>query len=166
MINLLNFSIISLTLMMLFIKHPLMMGLIILIQTLLISLICGFMMPSFWFSYILFLVFLGGLLVIFIYISTLISNKMFKFSYKLMLFSLISLVLFLINKYYMNQINNLEMLEFYEHMGYMEKTLNLSKLYNNYSFKLTMMMIIYLFITLIAVVMINNIKYGPLRKIN
>lgn len=45
-----------------------------------------------------------------------------------------------------------------------EYNLNLSKLYNEQTYFLMLILIIYLFITLIAVVKITNIFFGPLRS--
>jgi len=64
------------------IKHPLAMGLILLIQTIFICLLRGLLIKSFWFSYILFLIFIGGILVLFIYVTSLASNEIFSFSIK------------------------------------------------------------------------------------
>merc|ERR1712198_806681 len=58
-------------------SHPLAIGLALLSQTILICLITGLSSSSFWFSYILFLIFLGGILVLFIYVTSLASNEMF-----------------------------------------------------------------------------------------
>nr|YP_009626854.1 NADH dehydrogenase subunit 6 [Chiromantes haematocheir]QCB91522.1 NADH dehydrogenase subunit 6 [Chiromantes haematocheir] len=60
-------------------SHPLAMGLTLLIQTILISFTVGISTYSFWFSYILRLVFLGGMLVLFIYVASLASNESFYF---------------------------------------------------------------------------------------
>nr|DAA06218.1 TPA_exp: truncated NADH dehydrogenase subunit 6 [Drosophila persimilis] len=67
--------------------HPLAMGLTLLIQTIFICLISGLMTKSFWYSYILFLIFLGGMLVLFIYVTSLASNEMFNLSISSTLFS-------------------------------------------------------------------------------
>jgi NADH-ubiquinone oxidoreductase chain 6 len=61
------------------------MGLVLLIQTLIVALLTGVLASSFWFSYILFLVFLGGMLVLFIYVTRLASNEMFSISAKSLL---------------------------------------------------------------------------------
>nr|WGC93641.1 NADH dehydrogenase subunit 6 [Pygospila tyres] len=170
----LSLMIILFSFMMLFMYHPLSMGLMILIQTLLTCLISGMMMSTYWFSYILFLTFLGGLLVLFIYISSIASNEMFKISFnmKIMFFLSLSIImimsmLWMNNMTWMNfNINNLEMKNFFNMFLFFnnENKINLSKLYNNQTFLMMMMMIIYLFITLIAVVKITNIFYGPLRS--
>nr|QGU84917.1 NADH dehydrogenase subunit 6 [Gibbovalva kobusi] len=151
-------------------NHPLMMGLLILMQTLLTCLISGLFIKSYWFSYILFLTFLGGLLVLFIYISSMASNEMF---FKMTNMKLFIIFFFLINMFYYlnfnnlnNFINNEEMINYFNNFIFFnnENKINLSKLYNNQNYLLTMILIIYLFITLLAIVKITNIFYGPLRS--
>nr|UMR54997.1 NADH dehydrogenase subunit 6 [Parasa consocia] len=162
----------SLSLMMFFLNHPLSMGFLILIQSLFLSIILGLIIETYWFSYILFLIFLGGLLVLFIYVSSVASNEYFKFKnnmklyFFLMLLSLF-LISFLNNKYmyWMNLFLNYEIFNFnYMTMFNSENTFNLNKLYNNHTFLIMVMMILYLFITLVTVVKITNIFYGPLRS--
>nr|QLY89809.1 NADH dehydrogenase subunit 6 [Agapetus fuscipes] len=154
---------------MMFLKHPLSLGLLLLIQSLLISIMTGMISFNFWFSYILFLIFLGGLLILFIYITTLIPNMIFKYNLNYFLlnsiiFILLFVWLFKFKAYFMF---NTEMISFNMYM-YMENSKNLFflKLFNNYSFKLTLMLIIYLLITLIVMLNINNPSQGPLRKMN
>nr|QYB23344.1 NADH dehydrogenase subunit 6 [Oncocera semirubella] len=163
---------INLSMIMFFLNHPLSMGLMILIQTLLTCLISGMLIKTYWFSYILFLTFLGGLLVLFIYMCSIASNEMFKISFKLkmMIFFYIIITMmmsymYMYNLSWMNFFQNLEMNNFMNNFLFFnnENKINLSKLYNNQTFMMMMMMMIYLFITLIAVVKITNIFYGPLR---
>nr|YP_009019864.1 NADH dehydrogenase subunit 6 [Helicoverpa punctigera]AHJ91283.1 NADH dehydrogenase subunit 6 [Helicoverpa punctigera]AZL93716.1 NADH dehydrogenase subunit 6 [Helicoverpa punctigera]AZL93729.1 NADH dehydrogenase subunit 6 [Helicoverpa punctigera] len=154
-------------------NNPLSMGLMILFQTLLSCLLTGMLIKTYWFSYILFLTFLGGLLVLFIYVSSIASNEMFKSTFNLKKISLF-LLMFLImiqfiynnNMYWMNLSSNSDMNNFMELNFFFnnENKINLSKLYNNQTFLIMMMLVIYLFITLIAVVKITNIYYGPLRS--
>nr|YP_010290279.1 NADH dehydrogenase subunit 6 [Holocerina smilax]ULO26111.1 NADH dehydrogenase subunit 6 [Holocerina smilax] len=160
----------SFSLIMYFLIHPLSMGLMILLQTLLTCLISGMLIKSYWFSYILFLTFLGGLLVLFIYVSSIASNELFSFNFNMkFLFYLLfmNLIIFfsINNLKWMNlNINNSEMINFYNmFLFFNENKINLSKLYNMKTSMLTFMLIIYLFITLIAMVKITNIFYGPLR---
>nr|QGR23695.1 NADH dehydrogenase subunit 6 [Ostrinia palustralis] len=166
--------IILLSFTMLFLNHPLSMGFMILIQTLLTCIMSSMIMKTYWMSYILFLTFLGGLLVLFIYVSSIASNELFKPSTSLKLMLLINLIIIMLisvffnnNLYWINlSINNLEMNNFFNMFLFFnnENKINLSKLYNNQTFLMMMMLIIYLFITLIAVVKITNIFYGPLRS--
>nr|APX40015.1 NADH dehydrogenase subunit 6 [Lachnaia pubescens] len=67
-------------------KHPLTSGLTLLIQTVLIAMISGTMNLDFWFSYIVFLIMIGGMLVLFIYMTSVASNEKFKFSLPMTIF--------------------------------------------------------------------------------
>nr|YP_010953270.1 NADH dehydrogenase subunit 6 [Archichauliodes diversus]WMQ76525.1 NADH dehydrogenase subunit 6 [Archichauliodes diversus] len=150
-------------------NHPLSMGLTLLIQTILISMITGMLIKSFWFSYILFLIMLGGMLILFIYMTSLASNELFTFSNKLMFMNLMMLMLsFMIIMYmyipynnYMNSDTTMMNLFFLN-----ENSLELNKLYNFPTMNLTLLLINYLFLTLIIVVKITNINFGPLRKMS
>nr|YP_010292360.1 NADH dehydrogenase subunit 6 [Heniocha dyops]ULO26098.1 NADH dehydrogenase subunit 6 [Heniocha dyops] len=168
--SLISFS----SLMMYFLMHPLSMGLMILIQTFLICLLSGMIIKTYWFSYILFLTFLGGLLVLFIYVSSIASNELFSFNFKMKLFLIMCLIfmiclliLFNHNLKWINlNMNNPEMINYKEYMNLFlnNNKINLNKLYNKQTFMLTFLMIIYLFIALITMVKITNIFYGPLRS--
>nr|YP_010417095.1 NADH dehydrogenase subunit 6 [Paectes cristatrix]YP_010417117.1 NADH dehydrogenase subunit 6 [Psimada quadripennis]USC54682.1 NADH dehydrogenase subunit 6 [Paectes cristatrix]USC54704.1 NADH dehydrogenase subunit 6 [Psimada quadripennis] len=169
----LSMTLILISSIMLFLNNPLSMGLMILIQTLLTCLLSGMLIKSYWFSYILFLTFLGGLLVLFIYVSSIASNELFHPSFNLKIFFLFcSFILLLITIFFMNNLSwmnfsiNSDMENFNQLFIFMnnENNISLSKLYNNQTFLVMMMLIIYLFITLIAVVKITNIFYGPLRS--
>nr|YP_009919023.1 NADH dehydrogenase subunit 6 [Norellisoma spinimanum]QMP96616.1 NADH dehydrogenase subunit 6 [Norellisoma spinimanum] len=150
-------------------KHPLAMGLTLLIQTTLVCLLSGLMTKSFWFSYILFLVFLGGMLVLFIYVTSLASNEMFSFSIKLLFISLfifftMMIMLFFINKNNLMNYSNMEIKSISNMNSFlMENSLSLNKLYNYPTNMLTILLMNYLLITLIAVVKITNLFKGPLR---
>nr|APT41456.1 NADH dehydrogenase subunit 6 [Micropygomyia cayennensis] len=150
--------------------HPLAMGLMLLIQTLIISLIIGLMMKTFWFSYILFLTFMGGMLILFIYITSLASNEMFSFSSKILI--LFSLLMFMIlismlitdKSFIMHYFNNTEMTEFFNtKILFKENFLNLNKFYNFPINLIMLMMVIYLLLTLIVIVKITQTNFGPLR---
>nr|QZP40935.1 NADH dehydrogenase subunit 6 [Geoscapheus dilatatus] len=146
-------------------NHPLAMGLILLIQTIMISMITGLSTQSFWFSYVLFLIFIGGMLVLFIYITSLASNEMFIMSTKLLYLMMIitPLLVFLMKMNFLN-LTNQESLMFLTINN--STPLPLLKLYSYPTGMLTIMMAIYLLITLIAVVKIINIFSGPLRQMN
>nr|QZP41273.1 NADH dehydrogenase subunit 6 [Geoscapheus dilatatus] len=146
-------------------NHPLAMGLILLIQTIMISMITGLSTQSFWFSYMLFLIFIGGMLVLFIYITSLASNEMFIMSTKLLylMMMMMPLLVFLMKMNFL-KLTNQESLMFL--MINNSTPLPLLKLYSYPTGTLTILMAIYLLITLIAVVKIINIFSGPLRQMN
>nr|AVN67979.1 NADH dehydrogenase subunit 6 [Neolaxta sp. B107] len=145
-------------------NHPLAMGLILLVQTVMIVIITGMLAQSFWFSYILFLIFLGGMLVLFIYVTSLASNEMFSMSTKLFILMILIMPFMMIlywfsHSYMMNQ----ETMSFLNTFNY--TFLPLIKLYNFPTSIITIMLASYLFLTLIAVVKIINIFKGPLRHL-
>nr|WJW73850.1 NADH dehydrogenase subunit 6 [Syrphidae sp. 335 TLW-2023a]WJW73863.1 NADH dehydrogenase subunit 6 [Syrphidae sp. 335 TLW-2023a] len=170
-------SLYSLTLIFSFIflqmNHPLSMGLMLLIQTVMVSCITGLMTKSFWFSYILFLIMVGGMLVLFIYMTSLASNEMFALSMKMMMISIISLITLLIMFFFMdkmfmtfNSMNN-EMNCISNLNSYIsENSLNLIKLYNYPTNMITILLINYLLITMIASIKITKLFYGPIRSMN
>nr|YP_009653366.1 NADH dehydrogenase subunit 6 [Gasterophilus haemorrhoidalis]YP_009653379.1 NADH dehydrogenase subunit 6 [Gasterophilus inermis]QCG71498.1 NADH dehydrogenase subunit 6 [Gasterophilus haemorrhoidalis]QCG71512.1 NADH dehydrogenase subunit 6 [Gasterophilus inermis] len=151
-------------------NHPLAMGLVLLIQTFLTCLLTGMISKTFWFSYILFLVFLGGMLVLFIYVTSLASNEMFSFSSKLMISTIailsLSVLLMLIfnNNLLLTYFPNMEMTHISNLTSYLtENALSLNKLYNYPTNLLTILLMNYLLVTLIAVVKITKLFKGPLR---
>nr|UUJ36794.1 NADH dehydrogenase subunit 6 [Epeorus sp. 01 ZXM-2022a] len=152
-------------------SHPLAMGLMLLCQTLLMALITGLLAPSFWFSYILFLVFLGGMLILFIYVTSLASNEMFSVSAHTMLGTLV----------FVTTIGGLNLLN--DPTTWLPSNPSdqaqennwhspapalhlLVKLYNPPTHTLTLLLALYLFLTLIAVVTVTQIYAGPLRPKN
>nr|YP_009368842.1 NADH dehydrogenase subunit 6 [Phaneroptera nigroantennata]ARN59043.1 NADH dehydrogenase subunit 6 [Phaneroptera nigroantennata] len=159
------------TCMFLFINHPLAMTLTIILQTLSICLTISTFTYSSLFAYILFLVFLGGMLVLFIYITSLAANEMFTPFIKYVL-TLITLFLIMLMLNFLfdslmtsNLITNMDMLKFNNlDTSTNEPIYLLTKLYNTPTKVMTMLLVIYLFLTLIAVVKITNIFLGPLRQ--
>nr|YP_010596275.1 NADH dehydrogenase subunit 6 [Taxigramma karakulensis]WAJ60520.1 NADH dehydrogenase subunit 6 [Taxigramma karakulensis] len=153
-------------------KHPLAMGLILLIQTTLICLLSGLISKSFWFSYILFLIFLGGMLVLFIYVTSLASNEMFSFSMKLTINSIMfllisSMILMILDKNILIQFMNIEMKSMINMSSFItENSLSLNKLYNYPTNLLTILLMNYLLITLITIVKITKLSEGPLRPMS
>nr|YP_009738150.1 NADH dehydrogenase subunit 6 [Cephalopina titillator]QIB71456.1 NADH dehydrogenase subunit 6 [Cephalopina titillator] len=161
----------SITLSLIFIKskHPLAMGLTLLIQTTSITLMTGAMTQSFWYSYILFLIFLGGMLVLFIYVTSLASNEMFSMKKNLTMMYLLllltsSLLLMIMDNNKLLNYHNLETkLMDHTNMFMEENSLSLNKLYNYPSNLMTILLMNYLLITLIAIVKITDFSKGPLR---
>nr|YP_009171497.1 NADH dehydrogenase subunit 6 [Cyphoderris monstrosa]AJW76327.1 NADH dehydrogenase subunit 6 [Cyphoderris monstrosa] len=155
-------------------SHPLAMTLIILIQTMLMCIISGMISQSFWFSYILFLVFLGGMLVLFIYITSLASNEMFSIPTKtilsitILLATLTFISLMMDPTLWSFMTTNTDMINMKNpsYLSYSETTMSLTKLYNKPTDLITLMLVMYLFLTLIAIVKITNIFQGPLRQKN
>nr|ATN41220.1 NADH dehydrogenase subunit 6 [Diptera sp. 53 LC-2017] len=146
-------------------NNPLIMGLILMIQTMLITIFFGKMNFSFWFSYIIFLIFIGGMLILFIYIISLINLKLFYIiNYKNLLFLLIMLMMMFMYFFYNNKImmiNNYEMINFSKKLMLNENLMNLIKLYNFPNLFINLLLIIYLFIMMIICTNITIFLNGP-----
>nr|ANJ01480.1 NADH dehydrogenase subunit 6 [Propylea sp. HSL-2016] len=153
---------------MIWLKHPLSLGLIILIHTILTCLNLGLLSLNFWYAYILILVMIGGLLVIFIYMTSIASNEKFKFNKNMMIiistFLLIMLLMIIMkNDYlYYNNLNNELLMNL--NFKYNIK-MSMSKFINFPNSNMFIMIIFYLLIAMIAIVKISKFNYGPLRQL-
>nr|YP_010988632.1 NADH dehydrogenase subunit 6 [Anaspides clarkei]WOR80924.1 NADH dehydrogenase subunit 6 [Anaspides clarkei] len=149
-------------------NHPLSMGLTLLIQTCFICVTSGITNLTFWFSYILFLIFLGGMLVLFIYVASLASNEMFKISFSFLFlisfFLMLFLIFFMFSDFLMFYINSLNMGHSFLNFSYQPLGQDLiSFIYSPSIMFYTLFMVFYLLLTLIIAVKITNNFQGPLR---
>nr|WIL79833.1 NADH dehydrogenase subunit 6 [Clerus klapperichi]WIL79871.1 NADH dehydrogenase subunit 6 [Clerus dealbatus] len=157
-----------LSIMLNFLSHPMSLGFILLLQTTITAFIINYLNFNFWFSYILFLVMIGGMLILFIYMTSVASNEKFSFNNKLMMmlmFFVLMIIIMLFTDSFMfnNMLNNFE--TFINNKMVMFNS-SLNKYFNYPNLMIYCMTIIYLLITLIAVVKISNINSGPLRSKN
>nr|APX40054.1 NADH dehydrogenase subunit 6 [Psylliodes cupreatus] len=154
------------TILFIFLKHPLTCGMILLAQTILTAILSGLMNYNFWYSYILFLIMVGGMLILFIYMTSIASNEKFKFNQNLFIYIIITMLftwlLLMTDLFYMNYFLNIQDLKSMS-MNF-NNNFSMKKYFNYPNFNLMFLMIIYLFITLIATVKITNNSYGPLRQ--
>nr|AYR05327.1 NADH dehydrogenase subunit 6 [Coleoptera sp. ACP-2013] len=156
-----------LSMMFLTMNHPLSLGCILLSQTILISLISSLFYLNFWYSYILFLIMIGGMLIMFIYMTSIASNEKFKLPNKNMLIFIGTSIMFfimmimLIDNYF-NFISNKNYLNFNQFSFY--KNFSLIKFFNYPNFQILILLMAYLLITLIAIVKIINKKKNSLRQ--
>nr|ASA39565.1 NADH dehydrogenase subunit 6 [Typhlatya galapagensis] len=149
------------------ITHPLAMGSILLIQTTITAVLVSFSLKTTWFSYILFLIFLGAMLVLFIYVASLAPNEPFSISKTLLsvmfIGALIS-VLFIFMDPTINPTHTLIEASSLAPTQNIKMTSNiLSAMYNNMTMKMTLFLILYLLLTLVIVVKIMTTHFGPLR---
>nr|YP_010547228.1 NADH dehydrogenase subunit 6 [Odontocimbex svenhedini]UYK52167.1 NADH dehydrogenase subunit 6 [Odontocimbex svenhedini] len=151
-------------------KTPLSMGLTLLMQTLMITMNSALINFKFWFSYILFIIMLGGMLVLFIYITSLTANMKFKFNKKMMILMMLIMLLMSIyllylnnNNYYLNTNSALNLTNLELEMNFYLKS-SLKKMFYYPNYKILLIIINYLLFTLFIIVKIININKGPLRK--
>lgn len=145
-----------------FLAHPLSMGLTILCLTILLAVILGSFIVNLWISYILIIVLLGGLLVIFIYVSLLASNELFR---KFNLFKpLILFLVFLTFLRFLDVLNiPLSSLDIFFYKFKLQGIEWLHSLYSTELCDLTIFLILYLLVTLIVVVTITKTDFSSLR---
>nr|WHM51690.1 NADH dehydrogenase subunit 6 [Orthognathotermes sp. n.] len=141
-------------------KHPMAMGLMLLMQTTMMCLISGTMYSSFWFSYILFMIMIGGMLVLFMYMTSLASNEMFSPSNKMLVTSLMILPVLM---YLMPTVTNNKEMNMHDTMMKNEITMTTTVMYNQMMGIMTILLVLYMLLTLIVVVNIINVTKGPLR---
>nr|YP_010437819.1 NADH dehydrogenase subunit 6 [Neurobasis chinensis]UTB53951.1 NADH dehydrogenase subunit 6 [Neurobasis chinensis] len=144
-------------------KHPMSMGVALMMQTVLICFITNNMAQNAWFSYILFLVFLGGMLVLFIYLTSVASNDMFGGkNYNRMIIYVMVLVMSMLMFMVVDtmEMNNTEETKPIS----MGETNNMMMMFNYPYNTMTVVVILYLFLTLIVVVKITESHSGPLRS--
>lgn len=151
-------------------NHPVALGLTLILHTLLISGVTGLAVGNFWFSYVLFLVFLGGVLVLFIYITSLASNEKFSLNWAgLFITALVGCVVLVGVLFYMFPAPDTSLLigpwciETFRTMGVWELV---SKLYSTESFKVTILLILYLLYALLVCANIVRKYSGALRNFN
>nr|UEE83295.1 NADH dehydrogenase subunit 6 [Petalocephala eurglobata] len=144
-----------------FMSNPLSMGLLLVIYSFMISFFIGKVMLSSWFCIIIILMMIGGLLVIFMYISSISSNESFKFSF--VFFFFFFFFFFLMFDEMLIDFQTLDSIS----MDYnfdLSESFSMVKLYNNSCMMLTIFMIIYLVFTMIVVSFIVKHYKGPLRS--
>ena len=137
----------------LFISHPIFFRIILIISSIMVGVICIKINLS-WFFYLLVLVFLGGVIILIIYINTLAINEKFFF-YKILnkplyaiIFIILIQIIFFKNFSWKINFSNFISIRLYE-------SINLLSL---------IFLMLYLLLTLICVVKLVKFEYGPLIK--
>nr|YP_009995933.1 NADH dehydrogenase subunit 6 [Chrysolina aeruginosa]QNQ64884.1 NADH dehydrogenase subunit 6 [Chrysolina aeruginosa]QUB07134.1 NADH dehydrogenase subunit 6 [Chrysochus chinensis] len=151
----------ALSTMFMVVNHPISFGTILISQTILLALIAGLMNMNFWFSYILFIVMIGGLLIMFIYMTSIASNEKFKVSIKLILIlPTTSVITYWIMNYFEENLKTLETFSFNS-----SKMTNILSKYFNLPFStMAIFLMLYLLLTLIVIVKLTKKNLGPMRQ--
>nr|YP_011010235.1 NADH dehydrogenase subunit 6 [Halobates sobrinus]WPW46824.1 NADH dehydrogenase subunit 6 [Halobates sobrinus]WPW46850.1 NADH dehydrogenase subunit 6 [Halobates sobrinus] len=147
---------------MMVLKHPLSMGFNLILITFLSAITMSIWMKYTWYSYILVLVMLGGMLVLFMYMASIASNEIMKFSFKTLIMMIISMIIstILLKEEMMTYGSTIiQTMDGQQNMSMM-------KLFNTQSSIITIMMALYLLMTMIYVIFITNTFEGPMRKKN
>nr|YP_010016419.1 NADH dehydrogenase subunit 6 [Mukaria splendida]QOI73925.1 NADH dehydrogenase subunit 6 [Mukaria splendida] len=141
-----------------FLNTPMSMGVFLMLQTILSTMFLLKISFSSWMPMIIFLMLIGGLMILFMYMSSIASNEKFLLNYKLVILPMLMLMLPLENM--MTEIMNNEFL-----MNNLDKNnLSMMKFYNKKTMMLTLLMFMYMLVTMIVVTKITKIHKGPLRS--
>nr|QQQ88682.1 NADH dehydrogenase subunit 6 [Hyalella kochi] len=141
------------------VSSPLGLGIIVIIFSFFISMSMSLLCVTSWFSLLLFMLFLSGMMIIFVYICSLASNENYFYSisvgYLMLLFSLLLLIYPDTNK--LMTISSMNYTE-------MDSAVLMYKVYSFNTYMFAVVLIIYLLITLLAVVKLSVISESPLRS--
>nr|AKM70063.1 NADH dehydrogenase subunit 6 [Neothoracaphis yanonis] len=144
-------------------KSPLKSNLIILIQTIFLTLMMNFINKTSWISFMIFMLYVGGLMIIFLYISSIAFNELNinkinkNYNYKIIFI----FILFYMMKLYMNMenLNFQNKLNFEDNFYFM----NMFMMPNNLMIYFIMMI---LFFMLILIIWLLKNNKGPIRQKN
>lgn len=166
----LYFALIGSVLVFINLNHPIRLGLVLIFHTLLIRAITGLAGGNFWFSYVLFLVFLGGVLVLFIYITRLASNEQFTVNWAVLggipavgVFAVVGLGVLACPTLDSARVTVEWAPQALGSLGLGELVI---KAYRVESFKITAMLVFYLLYALLVCANIVNSYAGALRNFN
>uniref|UniRef100_A0AAU6PBW3 NADH dehydrogenase subunit 6 n=1 Tax=Complanledra complana TaxID=3078487 RepID=A0AAU6PBW3_9HEMI len=145
-----------------FLLNPMSMGMLLMFYSFLICCLIGKVMLTSWFCISVVLSMVGGLLVIFMYISSISTNDKFKLSFLSILFFIFCF--FYLDEFFIeyNCVDNMVM----NYELNLSEIFSLVKLYNYNCLCLTVFTIIYLIFTMVVVSNIIKHSSGPLRSFN
>nr|AEV56619.1 NADH dehydrogenase subunit 6 [Kokeshia sp. NKU02] len=140
------------------VNHPLSMSFILIIQMLLAVMITGMIMKSFWYAYIAFMMILGGVLILFIYMASVASNEKVILMKNYLLFMLPNMLMITPYKILIEFKHN----NMYK-INQCEQMISLSKMFTPPTMMLTILMILMLLLTMLSVSYMINVFEGPMQ---
>nr|CCI69352.1 NADH dehydrogenase subunit 6 [Metacrangonyx goulmimensis] len=146
-----------------FLVHPLFMSLMILSQSILVGLIIYLYNSISWFSYLLFMIFLSGTMIILVYVSSLASNILMKYFLLNLKTFMMLLILLIILSFLSSKVSI-----FYNNNDNFSNLSNMivmaGKIYSKENYLFTVLIMCYLLVVLILVVKNSLLTKGPLRS--
>lgn len=153
--------------------HPLNFRLILVIYSIILCLNINFLSRNFWYSYILFLVIIGGLIILFLYFTRIANNELINFNLNFLKYFvkkiiLIIFLIILIKIFFLKNIFNLIFTEIFNLNLLLIKIndLNIKYIYIDFYLDLNLYIILYLFLTIIGSILICKKELIPFRQIN
>nr|YP_010348448.1 NADH dehydrogenase subunit 6 [Charcotia amundseni]UIN24690.1 NADH dehydrogenase subunit 6 [Charcotia amundseni] len=143
-----------------FFQTPLVLGLLVVLQSIMVGVMSYLSGASSWFSYILIMIFVSGMMIIFLYISSLSSNLVYNLNGGFILLVLMTMFVGL----------NLSLLYVLNSWGFLSGLWDMDlfcyvyKLYSSWVISFTVLMMTYLLIVLFVVVKLSMVKNSPIRS--
>nr|YP_010478356.1 NADH dehydrogenase subunit 6 [Nesophrosyne sp. 242 GMB-2012]UVI59800.1 NADH dehydrogenase subunit 6 [Nesophrosyne sp. 242 GMB-2012] len=139
-------------------KTPMSMGIMLLVLTSTSTILMAQILTTTWISMIMFLMFIGGLLILFMYMSSIASNEKFTTNILLTIIPIIAMTMPVEGMM-------IEALMDENLLSYMSiDSISMTKIYNKKTFIITIFMFMYLLMSMIVVTKIIKIFKGPLRS--
>nr|YP_009328041.1 NADH dehydrogenase subunit 6 [Trachelus tabidus]APC92684.1 NADH dehydrogenase subunit 6 [Trachelus tabidus] len=155
-------------------NHPIELMIYLILFSIIMCLKVGMMYKNFWFSYMLFLTMIGGILILFLYFVSTASNEkmnLSKYNYNKIFIISISILIGMLCIMHSFDYFSINMIEYSMNNKLSMKMNNWSNAHNysmfqmfNNNYKITLMMMIYLLFTLYSVMKMCMKMYGPLRQ--
>nr|UAT98627.1 NADH dehydrogenase subunit 6 [Pyrops spinolae] len=148
-----------------FLKHPLSMGFMLMVQTATLCAYQSTMASTPWYLYVLFLTTVGGLMIMFMYMASIASNEKFNLSIKMtMMWMVMGMMMILLTNTDLTMEHIYKMTETKLQMTEMSEEKSTSKFFMMNKMNITMTMMMILIMTMVSVTNISSTFEGPLKK--
>nr|YP_009180595.1 NADH dehydrogenase subunit 6 [Calameuta idolon]ALM04151.1 NADH dehydrogenase subunit 6 [Calameuta idolon] len=155
-------------------NHPIELMIYLTVFSIIMCIKTSFLNKNFWFSYLLFLTMIGGIMILFLYFVSTASNEMSELTKPSLLMSsmiLIAIFISLISMLMTWDMFSTELIEVNMNINPMFLNTNwsetisyqMNQMFNN-NYKISLMIMIYLLFTLFTVMKMCMKMYGPLRQ--
>nr|YP_010478213.1 NADH dehydrogenase subunit 6 [Nesophrosyne ogradyi]UVI59657.1 NADH dehydrogenase subunit 6 [Nesophrosyne ogradyi] len=139
-------------------KTPMSMGVMLLILTAVSTFLMTNILTTAWIPMIMFLMLIGGLLILFMYMSSIVPNE--KFTTNILMVIIPTLVFIMpLESMMVESLMNESLMS-----SMLTDNISMIKIYNKKTFMITLFMFMYLLMSMIVVTKIVKIFKGPLRS--
>nr|AZZ89164.1 NADH dehydrogenase subunit 6 [Betatropis formosana] len=148
-------------------KHPISMGFMLMTQTTLMCIYTSTIMSTSWFGFILFITMIGGMMIMFMYMSSIDSNNKFSILNKTTTTTLMTIFMIMstMNLLDLTMEETTKLMENKFMMTNNEEMKSTSKFFMNLKYNCTIMIMMILLLTMISVTNISSTFEGPLKKL-
>nr|WCB99526.1 NADH dehydrogenase subunit 6 [Meteorus sp. 1 XHS-2023a] len=150
--------------------HPLALSLLLLIYSVVLIIKMNYMNMSYWYSYVLFLLMVGGVMILILYLTGISNNELFNLNMNYYYMFFLKLVFIYFLMYFMLKKNNLTNLINFNMMN--DLNLNILIFFKDYyfiknlflNFCMSIYLLVYMFMLMVVSVLICMKNLSPLRQ--